>query len=590
MSAGRSKGFTLMSLQKHWPSSRTELTLKFISVDRKVSTITYVGRLVDSRKGLPVFLDAIELLLAADLPPFHVRIVGGTEAEAAGLEAELLRMETMRPAVEMGRVSVSSRFDGWALPEIYSRSDVVCLPSLREQFGMVAVEAMMCGAPVVATRTGGLQDLIVQDLNGYLVDRGNAPALAAALAQFVRNRRLGAWMGRNAELWSRERFALEAVAERYLSIYEGLLARPQSAGIPSHQPIKTPIKGAFSHDMLTAYLPTAEAVLGCKILAWTDVSSSPTPSFVITTERGGAFLKLHQERPPSLTCLVTSSLEEPAYPVAPERVKIARLLTTAAVAPRVVAADEESGLLIQEALSPEVAAGPEEAEALMLAASRQLQQAVLVHDGVGSPFLQALEAAGTTLGPAEAVKRVDEASAQLSTALLGVHPRLRKCHPQIELLRLAEAMRRDAWAFPQEFLVRARSVIRFLIAERPLIRALPSLQHGSMKREHLMRRADGSLAVCDLDHAGLYVGPHDIAHWFHDEHANQSAPAPHAMLSRVAELANGRDEAFLGAVWLAVFPIFNAQWRFARGIWQIRPWDMQFLLSFTEAFRKVFTR
>jgi hypothetical protein len=60
------------------------------------------------------------------------------------------------------------------------------------------------------------------------------------------------------------------------------------------------------------------------------------------------------------------------------------------------------------------------------------------------------------------------------------------------------------------------------------------------------------------------------------------------MLSQIYHLARTEDDRFLGAVWLAVFPIFNALWHFARGNWQPRLWDIQFLTTYPEAFRKVF--
>lgn len=548
-------------------------------------TISYIGRLVDSRKGLAFFIDAVELLLGVDLPPFRVRIVGGTTEEAADLEATLMRAtKNIRDAIEIGRVEVWSRVDGYSLPEIYSRSTVICLPSLREQFGMVAVEAMMCGTPVVATRTGGLQDIVAHDVNGYLVDRLNAPGLAAALAQFIRNDRLGHWMGGNAALWSRDRFSLDSVVERYLDLYEELLTPSQGKRVAAGLAV------SMNEKLMAARLPAVERLLGCRVDSWTDVSSSPTPSFLILSPRGEFFLKLHQERPPSLTCLVLSPLEAEASPIAPERVRMARLLTAAPVAPRVVAADEGQGLLLQERLLEEPETDPAAVERLMLAASRQFQNLIVVKDEEASAYLAALDGMSMTTDADETVRRFDQAAALLSSRCLGGKPRLRKCHPQIELLRLAGTLERDAWTFPPEFGLRARGLLRFLATSRPFSRALPRLQHGSMKRDHLMRRVDGSSTVCDLDHAGFYVGPHDIAHWFHDQHACKPSPAPQALLYRMAELAETEEELFLGALWLVIFSLFNAQWRFARGDWRIREWDMQFLSSYQEAFCKVLTR
>ena len=545
-------------------------------------TITYVGRVADSRKGLPIFLDALELLLSADLPPFRTRIVGGASAEAASVEQAVRRADACGEALRVGRIEVWSRVERAALPELYSRSTVVCIPSLREQFGMVAVEAMMCGTPVVASRIGGLQDLIVHDMTGYLVDRLNPLALAAALAQFVRNPSLGTWMGRNALLWSRNRFGVEVIAREYVDLYEALRHGAEPAPEEQCGP------ALLRRRMMDDYWPTAERLIGSRLTGWQDVSSSPTPSFIAETKDGRYFVKLHQSRPPSLSCLAgrgctALSLYNPA-----ELIKLAKFLSGVPIAPRVVSADEDSGILVQEPLLDDLLITAQEAEARMLQASEQIQSFITVQGIEAERFLQASRSAATATEEDQAVGLFDEAATELSCSILGVKPPLRQCHPQIELVRIASYLRKNPWALSPEFGARAGSVVRLLISERPFVYAHPRLQHGSMKREHLMRRPDGTAAVCDLDHAGLYVGPHDLAHWFHDQHARDEAPAPFRMLSQIHRLARTDDDRFLGAVWLAIFPIFNALWRFARGDWENQLWDMQFLTAYPEAFRKVF--
>lgn len=545
--------------------------------------ITYVGRLVDSRKGLEIFLDALELLLTADLPPFRVRIVGGAPDEAAVVEQAIHRADVCREALQAGRIEVWSRVERNVLPELYSRSTVVCIPSLREQFGMVAVEAMMCGTPVVASRIGGLQDLILDDLTGYLVDRLNPFALAASLAQFISNPGLGIWMGRNALLWSTSRFKLDVIARRYINLYEDLM----SGAIA---PASDDLSGLrFLHQkMIEVGRPTVERLIGSCITRWRDVSSSPTPSFVAEFNDVTYFVKLHQRRPPSLAFLAGSRCKaQPQYDPM-ELIKLARFLSSAPIAPRIIAADENNGILVQEFLSCDQLIKGQEAEAQMLEASEQLQSFVTVQGVEAERFLKALHYAATATNAEEAIDVVDEAATELSSSILGVRPCLRQCHPQIELLRIAIYLQTNPWAFSPEFGARARSLVRFLISERPLVLALPRLQHGSMKREHLMQRPDGTRAVCDLDHAGLYVGPHDTAYWFHDQHARNEASASFRMLSQIHRIARTDDDRFLGAVWLAIFPIFNALWRFARGSWESRHWEMQFMTAYPEAFRKVF--
>jgi hypothetical protein len=529
-------------------------------------------------------LDALELLLSADLPLFRTRIVGGASAEAASVQQSLYQSGACSEALQAGRIEVWPAIDRAALPELYSRSTVICVPSLREQFGMVAVEAMMCGTPVVASRIGGLQDLVVNNLTGYLVDRLNPPAMAAALAQFIRNPNLGKWMGRNARLWCAGRFELDIVTRQYTELYEVL--------IDPAKPVSDELGGAelLRQRMLEANQLNIERMTGSGILGWRDVSSSPIPSFVVETGDGNYFVKIHQERPRSLTCLIANKYNAQPHPAQSDRIKIARLVSPAPVAPKVISADEDSGVLIQEYLTEDLSGTEQEAETLMIDASRQIGSLVKVQGPEAERFTQALRYAAAATDEERALELVDDAAADLNTAILGVKSYLRQCHPQMELIRLATYLRKNAWAVRPEFGVRTQSLIRFLISEHSLIHAVPYFQHGSMKREHLMRRPDGTAAVCDLDHAGLYVGPHDIAHWFHDRHAHDRSPSTLRMLSQIYHLADTDEDRFLGAVWLAIFPIFRAIWRFAGGDWETKQWDMQFLTSYPEAFQKVFIR
>jgi hypothetical protein len=547
-------------------------------------TITYVGRLTDSRKGLEIFLDAIELLLCADLPRFRTWIIGGAPGEAIFIEQAIHRADACCKAFQEGRIEIWRHVERTALPELYSRSTVICIPSLREQFGMVAVEAMMCGTPVVASRVGGLQDIIVDSLTGYLVDRLNPVALAAALSQFIRNHNLKSWMGHNAFLWSRSRFEMCGVAKKYTDLYERLIS---GAILPEYDDSGP---ASLRRQMLESNRTMIEHLSGSCLTGVWDVSSSPTPSFIAETNAGKLFIKLHQKRPPSLSCLIGTERKLQRMYDPADRIRLAQFIAAAPVAPKVLSTDEDTGILIQELLLNEPDIPEREAEARMLEASEQIQSLVDVQGTEAERFLQALQAAAATTESDIAVDLVDEAATNLSASILGVKPSLRQCHPQIELMRIDGYLRRNPWAVSLEFGIRARSLIRFLITQRPLMQALPRLQHGSMKREHLMRHTNGSAAVCDLDHAGFYVGPHDLAHWFHDEQARNEAPAPFCMLSHIHRLARTDDDCFLAAIWLVVLPLYNALWRFARGNWSFQFWEMQFMTAYPEAFRKVFTQ
>jgi glycosyltransferase involved in cell wall biosynthesis len=120
-----------------------------------------------------------------------------------------------------------------ALPGLYRGATVLALPSVErtcygrpvpvsELLGLVALEAMASGTPVVASRIGGLAEVVVDGETGFLVPPGDSGALGDRLARLLSDRRLAARMGANARDLVTERFTWRACAERCLAAYETL--------------------------------------------------------------------------------------------------------------------------------------------------------------------------------------------------------------------------------------------------------------------------------------------------------------------------------------------------------------------------------
>ncbi|HET9291071.1 MAG TPA: glycosyltransferase family 4 protein [Actinomycetes bacterium] len=119
------------------------------------------------------------------------------------------------------------------LPGLYRRAVVLALPSVdrtcygrhvpvSELLGLVALEAMASGPPVVASRIGGLAEVVVDGETGFLVPPGDTEALAEGLARLLSDRRLAARLGANARDLVVQRFTWRACAERCLAAYETL--------------------------------------------------------------------------------------------------------------------------------------------------------------------------------------------------------------------------------------------------------------------------------------------------------------------------------------------------------------------------------
>ena len=104
------------------------------------------------------------------------------------------------------------------VPDLLNSVTIVMLPSSREGLPMVAIEAAMMARPIVAARTGGLPEIIIDGQTGLLVERENAQALGEALGFLMRRTDQATELGRNARIRAQAMF----VRERCLDEYEGL--------------------------------------------------------------------------------------------------------------------------------------------------------------------------------------------------------------------------------------------------------------------------------------------------------------------------------------------------------------------------------
>jgi len=177
--------------------------------------LLYVGRL-QPIKGLETLLDAMTRLDGAT----RLLIVGGDQDEPDNGHAERLRARVA--ALGLAR---RVRFLGAQRQErlrlFYAAADATVMPSYYESFGMVALEAMACGSPVVASRVGGLTTTVRDGVTGYLVPEGDPAALAHRLAALLGDPAMRERVGREAARWATEH-RWPCVAEQICQLYSEL--------------------------------------------------------------------------------------------------------------------------------------------------------------------------------------------------------------------------------------------------------------------------------------------------------------------------------------------------------------------------------
>ncbi|MGD9713115.1 MAG: glycosyltransferase [Thermomicrobiales bacterium] len=195
--------------------SRAELGF---SEDQQV--VLFVGR-IDPIKGTDTLLNAFAAVARA-CPSALLAIVGGDLDDARMPIGPLASLK--RRAVELGideRVRLFGSQPQNQLPVFYSAADVVSVPSRYESFGLVAVEAMACGAPVVASRAGGLIFTVEDGETGYLVPFDRPEEHAGALISILRDTTLASSMGLNGHI-AAQRFSWETVAASVIHVYRRL--------------------------------------------------------------------------------------------------------------------------------------------------------------------------------------------------------------------------------------------------------------------------------------------------------------------------------------------------------------------------------
>ncbi|WP_179469070.1 glycosyltransferase [Mycolicibacterium vinylchloridicum] len=167
------------------------------------------------------------------IPRAELVIVGGPEAQHLGDNTEVRRLSVL--ASELGvadRVVFTGAVPHDAMPDMLRSADVVICAPWCEGFGIVPLEAMACGVPVVATAVGGMRDTVVDDVTGRLVPPRNPRAIAEAASAMLND----AFLRRGHGLAGRDRacarYTWDRIADETLRIYERLVARATGESAP----------------------------------------------------------------------------------------------------------------------------------------------------------------------------------------------------------------------------------------------------------------------------------------------------------------------------------------------------------------------
>ncbi len=188
--------------------------------------LLFVGR-IEPLKGIDTLIRALALVRESGILEkqcFSLAIIGGDpEAPADNMTAEMARLQALCAELNLEDLVVFlGKRDQDTLPYYYSAADILVMPSHYESFGMVALEAMACGTPVVASQVGGLAFLVQDGVTGFVVPGGDALALAKTLAQLIQQPELRERLGRQAAEYAGW-YSWDKIAARVEAVYGELV-------------------------------------------------------------------------------------------------------------------------------------------------------------------------------------------------------------------------------------------------------------------------------------------------------------------------------------------------------------------------------
>ena len=217
-----------VNLQMFSPKGNKLDSRATIDVPSDALVVTFVGR-IQPHKGPEVLIRAISEMVGHSpmLRPKLVTLIVGGASGANGAEVDRLKELVHWLGID-DVVRFAPPVERAALADYYRASDLVCVPSYSESFGLVALEAQACGTPVIASAVGGLRTAVADGISGVLVDGHNPRAWSSVIARLLQEpqRRVLLSMGAYEHA---SHFGWDATSRGTLDIYDRVLSVHESA-------------------------------------------------------------------------------------------------------------------------------------------------------------------------------------------------------------------------------------------------------------------------------------------------------------------------------------------------------------------------
>jgi glycosyltransferase involved in cell wall biosynthesis len=184
---------------------------------RPENVLLYVGR-IEPGKGLHYLIRALKSIST----PMEL-MIAGPRSRNESYNIEIFSMIEKENALSLHKITYLGELTSDQLADLYKKVTLLVLPSLNETFGIVLLEAMASGTPIVASKSGGMPEIIGE--NGVLFESGNPVDLARKIEYLLQDKSLRTRMGINGRRLVQENFSYDRVAQKLIEVYQQMLSK-----------------------------------------------------------------------------------------------------------------------------------------------------------------------------------------------------------------------------------------------------------------------------------------------------------------------------------------------------------------------------
>lgn len=207
---------------KSFGSIERQVAREKLGIKPETKVIIYAGRF-DARKGIETLVRSLAREEVSQFKDLQLYIVGGSRpGQSDGIERDRIE-EIIKELGLQNKTKFTGRLEHDVLRTYYAAADVCVVPSHYEPFGLVAIEAMACGTPVVASDVGGLQFTVAHEETGLLAPPQDEVAFAKAIGQILADNDWRDRLGKAARSRVKSYFSWDGVATRLDTLYQSQL-------------------------------------------------------------------------------------------------------------------------------------------------------------------------------------------------------------------------------------------------------------------------------------------------------------------------------------------------------------------------------